>query len=107
MDKEEILALARESRKGNEYEVRTETKSGLLGAFISLLIGIALLVFEYAKRNTVNWSVVAMIMTVSAVQCLHEGIKLKKVLWIVIGSIQAIIALFCILAAIVSIIGEL
>ena len=100
MDRDEILSTAKKDGQGKENERREERKSSLLGAFAALVAGIILLCMEYFKKGSINWSVLAIMMTAAAVQALYEGFKLKRIHWIIIGALQAMVALFSFFAAI-------
>ena len=101
MEKNEILKAAKKNNRGNEYENKTEIKSNLLSALVALVVGAFLFFFEYLKAGSFNWGIAATVCTACATQSLYEGIKLKKTHWIVIGTIQAILALITLAAAIV------
>ena len=100
MERDEILSAAKKDKQGKESERAEEKRSSLLGAFAALVVGIILLCLEYIKKGSINWSVLAAMMTAVAVQSLYEGIKLKRIHWIILGVLQAIIALFAFLAAV-------
>ena len=100
MERNEILLEAKKVPRGKENERIEEKKSTLLGGFVALVVGLILFCFELFRKGSINWSVLAIMMTASAVQALYEGIKLKRIPWIVYGSLQAVVALFAFLAAI-------
>ncbi len=101
MDKNEILNAAQKNNNGKEYENKAEVKSNILSAFAALVVGAILFFFEYLKAGSFNWGIAAIVLTACATQSLYEGIKLKRLLWIVIGAIEAILALVTFVAAIV------
>ena len=100
MERDEILSEAKTVQRGKENERVEERKSTLLGGFVALVVGLILFCLEYFKQGSINWSVLAIMMIAGAVQALYEGIKLKRIHWIIIGSFQAVIALFAFLASI-------
>ena len=101
MNKDEILKAAQSNNKGNEYENKTVIKSNILSALSALVVGAILFFLEYWKTKSLNWGIAAIVLTACATQSLYEGIKLKRILWIVIGVIQAVLALLALAAAIV------
>ena len=100
MEKNEILQAAQKNNNGNEFEHKTEIKSNLLSAFAALVVGAILFFFEYLKVGSFNWGIAAIVLTACATQSLYEGIKLKRVLWIVLGAVQTILAFVTFVAAI-------
>ena len=94
-NRDNILKAAQmEHYSGKEYENRASIKGSLLASFVSLIIGTILFLFEYFVNKTWNIGLIAVAMTASSVQLLYEGIKLKIVWKIVVGTIEALIALF-------------
>ena len=93
-----ILEEARNNKnKGKEYENKESMRSNLLAFAAAIIIGIVLFLVEYFAKNSVNVSLIAMVMTAACVQSLYEGIKTKKKYLIVIGCVQALIVIFAIL----------
>ena len=105
MDRKEILEAARRIGTGKEYENKEVIKGNLLSALTALVIGAFLFFFEYLKNGSFNWGIASIALTACATQSLYEGIKLKKISWICIGSLQTILALITLVAAIVKLVG--
>ena len=98
LSSEDILKAARKERvKGSEYENREGVRSNLVGFLAALVVGTVLFFLEYFIKGTWNLGLVALLMTAAAAQMLYEGIKIKSVWRIILGSIQTLIALLFIL----------
>lgn len=96
--KDEILKAAqKETFNGKEFENRAGAKGTLLASLVSLIVGAILFLAEYFVKRTWNIGLIAVAMTASSVQLLYEGIRLKTIWKIVVGSVEAIVALFFIL----------
>ncbi len=96
--KDEILKAAqKDTFAGKEFENKAGTKGTLLASFVSLIVGAILFLTEYFVKRTWNIGLIAVAMTASSVQLLYEGIKLKTIWKTVVGSVEAIVALFFIL----------
>ena len=100
MEKNEVLEAARQNGKGKEYENKEVVKGNLLSALTAVVVGAFLFFFEYLNKGSFNWGIAAIALTACATQSLYEGIKLKKALWICVGSVQAILAVLAFIAAI-------
>lgn len=106
MDKETILAAARSDKyRGQEFENKETTRSGLLGSAIALLVGVALFLLEYFVNDSVNVGLIAVGMTAAGVDSFYEGIKLKRHYMTVIGVIQMLAAIFAILVFIAKVVS--
>ncbi len=105
MNKEDILNAARKNNAGREYEGKAEIKGNLLSALTALVVGAFLFFFEYLRNRTFNWGIAAIVLVACATQALYEGIKLRRVLWIVVGSLQAILAAVTLIVAIIRLVG--
>ena len=98
MDKNSILEAARNNKtRGQEYENKESIRSSLLGSAIAVFSGIILFLVEYFIKNSINVSMIAVCMIAASVQYLYDGIKTQKAYMIIIGAIEAIIALFAII----------
>ena len=92
---EEILEAAKNNKmRGMEYENRVGTKSNIFGFLVTLIIGTVLGLVEYFVRKTLNLALLVLLFSAGAVQMLYEGIRLKSVWQIVLGSIEALLAIF-------------
>ena len=95
IDKNEILkAVKSEKTKSKEYEDRVGIKSNVVGLLAALIVGIILFLVEYFVKKTWNIALVAVFMTAAGVQMLYEGIRIKSVWRVIIGTVQVLIALF-------------
>ena len=90
--KEEILEAAR-NNKQNEYEAHIGYASVLITSLTACVVGLALFVVEMVFKGTKNFGLIAVALTASSVMYLYEGIKLKNILKIILGSIFAVIAI--------------
>lgn len=101
INKEEILKAAQKDRySGKEAESRAGVKATLLGSIIALIVGAVLFLLEFFIKKSWNFGLIAVAMTASCVQLLYEGIKLKTVRKIIVGSVEAIVALLFIALAV-------
>ncbi len=92
---EEILEAAKNNRmSGLEYERRVGTKSNIIAFLVTLIIGTVLGLVEYFVRKTLNLALLVLLFSAGAAQMLYEGIKIKSVWQIVLGSIEALLAIF-------------
>lgn len=99
MDKEKVLAAAQKNKyMGKEYENKVSIRGGIWSSFVALLVGVFLCLLEYFCDGTLNIGLIAVGLTASGVEFLYEGIKVKKTLMMVAGTIEAIAAIFVILA---------
>ena len=97
-NKDDILKAAQKNTfSGKEFENRAGTKGTLLASFVSLIVGAILFLIEFFVKRTWNIGLIAVAMTASSVQLLYEGIRLKTVWKIIVGSVEAVVALFFIL----------
>ncbi len=95
MDKETILRAAQDEKaKGKEFENREGIRSNVVGLLAALCVGTILFLVEYFVKKTWNIALIAVFMTAAGVQMLYEGIRIKSVWRIIIGSIQLLIAIF-------------
>ena len=98
MDRENILAKARSDKnRGKEYENKQSMRGGLLGAYLAVLLGLALSFVEYFAKGTLNFGLIAVGATALGVQYLFEGITIKKVYLIIAGIIYFVLAIFLVL----------
>ena len=98
MRNEDILAAARNEKRGKEFENKASLKSGLLGSFVALVVGAILFVAEYATKGTYNWGFLAIVFAGGCADSLYEGIKTRKVWLIIAGVVSGLLALFTVLA---------
>lgn len=98
MDKERILAAARNDKhRGQEYENKESIRGILLGELITLIIGVGLFLLEYYMKNSINIGLIAVVLTAAGVDSLYEGIKLKKLHLTMVGSLMCLGAIVAIL----------
>ena len=100
--KDPILEAARKDKyAGMEFEHAINDKSMLLSAAITLTVGLLLFFVEYFKKDTVNYSLLAILTTAMGVQFFYEGLKRKTVWKIIVGAAFTFLALlliaFCLL----------
>lgn len=94
MENKQILEAARRNTaRGREFESRESIRSSLLGAICSTVLGTVLFLLNYFVGGKVSLELIAVAMTYAAAQLLYEGIRVKKPLFIVLGAIEAAIAL--------------
>ncbi len=96
MKNDEILSAAQKEKTGGEYENKISMKSSLFGTLISIFVLLALLLLEYFIKDTLDFGLIAVGMTMGGAQSLYEGAKAKKKYLIVIGIVWSIIAVFSI-----------
>ncbi len=97
MDREERLKMMREKPRGDEYERFTLLKGDNLAACIAGLIGIVLILVKLVAGHKFDFGICAMVFTVTSIQSLYEGIRLKKWWLIVGGIISGLVALIMII----------
>lgn len=96
MDNERILEAARKNKgRGDEYENRVASRGTLWSTFVSLFVTGVLLFTEYCSKGTANIGLLAVLFTTLSVQYLHDGIKMRKVVFIIIGSVELLVAIAC------------
>lgn len=105
MDKEQILAAARNNKsRGQEYENREYMRGSLLSVFVTLLVGSCLFLLELIVNKSINVGLIALAMTTAAVDSLYEGIKLKRRHMTVVGILLSLGAILAILLFIVQVV---
>lgn len=98
MDKEKILAAARNDKyRGQEYENRESTRGSLLSVFITLIVGTSLFLLEYCVNKSINVGLIALGLTSAGVDSLYEGIKLKRHHMTIVGILMSLGAIVAIL----------
>ena len=101
MNREKILESARNSKdKGCEFENRVWALSSLIGPIAAIIVGAVLFLTELTVKKTFNAELICVGMTAAGVQLLYIGIKMRKIHYIIIGSVQilaAVIAFLCFL----------
>lgn len=95
MKNEEILKAAQEKQNQNEeYEKETFLKGTDLTFIISSVLGIALIIAQYALKQTFNYGVVSLMFAVNATIYSYRGIKLHKRVALAFGVFCIIFAVF-------------
>ena len=98
MDNQKILEAARKNKnRGEEFENKVYARSGSVGTFVSLIVGVGLILLEYINRGSFNFGLIAVWLTGAGTQLLVEGISFKKLYLIIIGIIQILFAVFFVL----------
>ena len=93
MDKDKILQQARKNiYKGKEYENDISSKGDLLGLFTAFIVYVVLFLVEYISKRTYNFGATAVIFSASSVQLLYEGIKTKRNIFTIAGTLLGITA---------------
>ena len=93
MNREDILAAARENgMKNEEYEKHTLLRGDNLSAAIGMLLGIILFLVEWYVKKEMNIGLATMFFTMSAIQTIYEGVKLRKNICIMVGFFISLIA---------------
>ena len=97
MDKEKILESARKNGdRGNEYELRENTRASLV-SFLATLSGIMLLLaIDYFKNGLINISLIIVGAIAMGAECLYSGIVFGKKIKALLGAITLLIALIMI-----------
>ena len=105
MDNKEILEAAQRNKtRGNEYENQEFIKSSLLCSIVALIIGSILFLVEYFVKGNVNFSLIIVGLTATAVQLLYEGIKTKKRWLIIAGILQSLLWLVFVMIFVVQVV---
>lgn len=103
MDKEKILAAARcDKNRGQEYENDIFNRSGLLVSSTALILSGLLMLVEVFTKGSVNAGLLAVGTAAAGIDCLWEGLSLKKRPKIAYGIVLLLLAI----AAIVAFIGQ-
>ena len=101
MTQEQKNRILREAQKdsynGKEYEHKIYDRSVLLSELVMLVVGLSLMIVEYLKKHTYNLGIVAIILIAISVQMLYEGIKIKKVWKIALGTFLLVFAIIVII----------
>lgn len=106
MENKKILEVARKNTtRGKEYESKALEKSNTVGIIVSTIVGCALFWLEYFIRHTLNIGLVAVCLAAVGIQSLYEGIKIKKTRLIIVGSVETIMAVVCVLIFIVQVVA--
>lgn len=93
MEKEDILAAARENRtKNEEYEKQTILRGDTISIAIGMMLGMIMFLAELFIKKDINIGMVAMFLSMLAIQTIYEGVKLHKKRSIIVGIIVAALA---------------
>lgn len=105
MDKEKILELAKkDTSRGKEYENKESIRGNLFASLFALIVGACLFFVEYCVKGTINIGLIAVGITAYSVQFLYEGIKLKKLCYILVSVFLILIALLSIILFLVKVV---
>lgn len=89
MERDKILEAARKQKgRGREFEEAQYSKSTSFSAVGALIVGMALCLVEFFAKGTVNFGLVAVGVTASGIDLLYQGIKLKRVVFIILGAVE-------------------
>lgn len=95
MDREEILAAARENKaKNEEYENDTSIRGGNFSILIGLLIGIVIVLVEMLVTRKVNFGLSTTIFATASIQAIYDAVRLRKKGAAIWGIYCAVSALF-------------
>lgn len=93
MDRDEILKSAQNNgNKGKEYERHSLLRGDNIAANIGMLVCIAMIMTELYIKKQLDYGLCGILFTVTGIQSISEGIKLKKWWLIVIGILEALVA---------------
>ena len=96
MNREEILKAAQEqSPKEGEFENRVQTKGAILGAGVAIIVAAIMFYVEYLVFHRFDYGKPAIILLISFVSDLHDGVKLKSKKKVIIGIITAVLFVLC------------
>lgn len=95
MDKSKILERARqEKRKGQEYENREMMKNSNWSLLVGVIAAAIMMLIEYLNQGTVNSPLIVMVSAMAGVMNFLDGIKVKKKIFIFLGILESVLAIF-------------
>lgn len=95
MEKDKILEMSRKNKKrGQEYENREKMKNSTWASLVGVVVAVPMLWLEYFKQGTLNSPLLVIMAVMAGVMHLMDGIKVKKVFWIVLGAVELCLAAF-------------
>lgn len=95
MDREEILKAVKEQGKtdiNNEFEISIERKAVLTGMSVGIILCVSMIIFELLVVKRFDWGKPVVLLSVSSVTELYEGIVNKDKKKTICGACLAIIA---------------
>lgn len=93
MNKEDILAAARENKmKNEEYERNTLLKGDNFSVVFGMILGAILFLTEWIVKKEMNMGLATMYFVISSIQLIYEGVKLEKKSCIILGIFIAVLA---------------
>lgn len=95
MDREEILKAVKEQGKtdiNNEFEISIERKAVLTGMSVGIILCVSIIIFELLVVKRFDWGKPVVLLGVSSVTELYEGIVRKNMKKTICGAGLAIIA---------------
>ena len=99
MDRDELLALAREKRTANEeYENHLLYRSEFLASMLGTALGIIIAVIEVCVTKKGNFGIMTVLFSADAFQLIYQGCRLHKKFYVVAGIWMAILAVVTMLA---------
>jgi uncharacterized membrane protein (UPF0136 family) len=97
MNREDILAAARENKmKNEEYERNTLLKGDNFSIVFGMILGAILFLTEWIVKKEMNMGLATMYFVISSIQLIYEGVKLEKkscIIWGIFIAVLAAIAL--------------
>lgn len=106
MDSQKILEAAQKNKsRGAEYETKESVKSYLFGFIVTIVVNIMLFIIE-CINGTINLSLIILGGTMLSTTFLCEGIKTKKLGYILIGAFATVVTVIFLLAFIAQVVAK-
>ena len=99
---DEILKIAQKEKAGREYDRQINFRAIRWGYWITCFVGFGMSIAERLINGTQNFSLLATLGALTSAILLYEGIKLKSVWQIVLGTFQALFASYFFVLEIIS-----
>lgn len=94
MNNEQILAAARkEKSRGKEFDNKEAVRGDLLATIVAISLIVLMGVLELVVCGSLNFGYATILLAMCTVPSVYQGIKLKKVFWLLIGAIQGLLAI--------------
>lgn len=93
MNREEILNTISNEKPTDEFEAQVARRGAGIGAAVGIIICVVMFVVELVIFKKLDFGKPAIILVMSAVSYIYEGIRRKKTITILCGGIAGVFAL--------------